>query len=82
MNKVIKWGIVGAGHIANKFAKAVKNVKGAELTAVASQSEGKGRMFADKYDIKNVQVEVYNTKGFEKEETKYYSLSEIQDLNI
>jgi len=54
MNKVIKWGIVGAGNIANKFAKAVKNVKGAELTAVASQSEGKGRMFADKYDIKNV----------------------------
>ena len=35
-----------------------------------------------KYDIKNVQVEVYNTKGFQKEDTKYYSLSEIQDLNI
>lgn len=54
MEKIIKWGIVGAGNIANKFAKAVKNVKGAELTAVASQSEGKGSVFADKYDIKNV----------------------------
>ena len=54
MEKVIKWGIVGAGNIANKFAKAVKNVKGAELTAVASQSEGRGRLFADKYDINNV----------------------------
>ena len=54
MEKVIKWGIVGAGNIANKFARAVKNVEGAELTAVASQSEGKGKAFADKYDVKNV----------------------------
>lgn len=54
MEKVIKWGIVGAGNIANKFAKAVKKVEGAELTAVASQSEGKGKAFADKYDVKNV----------------------------
>ena len=35
-----------------------------------------------KYDVKNVQVEVYNTKGFENDENKYYSLTEIQDLNI
>ena len=35
-----------------------------------------------KYDIKNVKIEVYNTKGFENGETKYYSLTEIQDLNI
>lgn len=35
-----------------------------------------------KYDIKNVQIEVYNTKGFENGETKYYSLTEMQDLNI
>ena len=54
MEKVIKWGIVGAGNISNKFAKAVKNVCGADLTAVASRSEERGKAFADKYDIKNV----------------------------
>lgn len=54
MEKVIKWGIVGAGYIANKFAKAVKNVEGATLTSIASRSETKGREFADKYDIENV----------------------------
>ncbi len=54
MEKVIRWGIVGAGNIANKFATAVKNVKEAELTSVASKSEGKGKAFAEKYDIKNV----------------------------
>lgn len=35
-----------------------------------------------KYDVQSAQVEVYNTKGFENDENKYYSLTEIQDLNI
>ena len=54
MEKSIKWGIVGAGNIANKFAKAIKNVDGAQLTAIASRSEERGKAFADKYDVKNV----------------------------
>lgn len=45
-------------------------------------SDEKNGWYIIKYDIKNIQVEVYNTKGFEKEEQKYYSLNEIQDLNI
>ena len=49
--KKIKWGIVGPGNIANKFAKAVKNVEAAELVAVASRSEERGKEFASKYDI-------------------------------
>ena len=36
----------------------------------------------NKYDIKNVEIEVYNTKGFEKEENNYYSLNEIQNIEI
>ena len=56
MEKVIKWGIVGPGNIANKFAKAIKNVKGAELIAVASRSKEKSREFADKYNIPNAFV--------------------------
>lgn len=52
--KKIRWGIVGPGTIANKFAKAIKNVEGAELVAVAARSEEKGKVFAEKYDIPNV----------------------------
>ena len=52
--KNIRWGIAGAGGIANKFAKAIKNVEGAELVAVASRTEGKGKVFAEKYGIENV----------------------------
>ena len=52
--KKIRWGIVGPGGIANKFAKAIKNVDCAELVAVASRSEQSGKAFAEKYDITNI----------------------------
>ena len=58
--KNIKWGIVGPGNIANKFAKAVKNVEGAELVAVASTNEERGRAFAERHGIPNLFV------GYEK----------------
>ena len=56
MEKVIRWGVVGAGNIANKFAVAIKNVEGAELTAVASRSKERCSDFADKYNIPNIFV--------------------------
>ncbi len=56
MKKTIKWGIVGAGKIANKFAEAIKNVEGAHLTSVASRNEERGREFAHRHNIKNIFV--------------------------
>ena len=49
--KKIRWGIVGAGNIANKFAVALKNVDSAELVAVASTDKERGETFAKKYEI-------------------------------
>ena len=46
------------------------------------KSDEKNGWYIIKYDIKNVGIEVYNTKGFENNETLYYSLNEIQNLNI
>ncbi len=48
---MIKWGIVGPGNIANKFAKCIKNVDEACLLGVASRNKEKGEDFAKKYDI-------------------------------
>ncbi len=45
-------------------------------------SDEKNGWYIVKYDIKNIQVEVYNTKGFEEGEQRYYSLNEIQNLEI
>ena len=51
MKDTIRWGIVGAGAIAHKFAAAVKNVEGAEVTAIASRSMARAKEFADVHGI-------------------------------
>ena len=52
--ETIRWGIAGPGNIANKFAKAVKNVEGAQLVAVAARSLEKGQAFAQNHGIARV----------------------------
>ena len=44
--KIIRWGILGLGHIAQKFAEDIAAVYGAELYAVASRSYQKASSFA------------------------------------
>ena len=51
MNKKIKWGIVGLGRIAHKFADDLKLVNDAELVAVASSDLKRAKDFADKFDV-------------------------------
>ena len=49
-NKNIRWGIIGLGNIANKFATDLAKVKNSELVAVASRSEEKAVAFAKEFD--------------------------------
>ena len=52
--KKIRWGIVGPGSIANRFAKAAQNVPCAELVAVASRDGSRAQAFAEKHGIPHV----------------------------
>ena len=45
----IRWAIVGTGFITNRFAQGLGEVADAELCAVVSRSEERGRAFADRY---------------------------------
>lgn len=47
--KSIKWGIVGLGNIAHKFANELHLVDRAELVAVASRNKEKAETFAHMY---------------------------------
>jgi predicted dehydrogenase len=49
-NKIINWGIIGLGSIANKFATDLLTIPDTKLYAVASRSQDKADAFADKYD--------------------------------
>ncbi len=48
----IRWGIVGLGNIAHKFAQDLQLVDDGELYAVASRSMSKAQEFSDTYDAK------------------------------
>ena len=50
--KKIKWGIIGLGKIANKFAEDLGTIKDAELVAVASRSMDNANEFAKKFNAK------------------------------
>ncbi|MCQ2462492.1 MAG: Gfo/Idh/MocA family oxidoreductase [Clostridia bacterium] len=47
----IRFGIVGTGNIAHRFAEAIKNVNEAQLVAVASRTQENADKFADEFDI-------------------------------
>ena len=49
--KKIRFGIVGTGEIAHRFANAIKNVENAELVAVASRTQENAEKFGDEFGI-------------------------------
>ena len=49
MSKKIKWGILGCGKIANKFARDLKLVGDAELAAIASRNAEKLATFSGEF---------------------------------
>ena len=51
-NKNIRWGIIGLGKIANKFAIDLASVEHVELVAVASRNMQNANNFAEKYNAK------------------------------
>lgn len=53
MSKTFKWGIIGLGRIAHKFAEDLQRIPNATLHAVASRSEEKAKTFAMQFNAPN-----------------------------
>ena len=53
MTKVIRWGILGAGSIAHKFAQGLASAPDAKLVAIGSRSQDKAHAFGEEYAIPN-----------------------------
>ncbi|GMN08723.1 Gfo/Idh/MocA family oxidoreductase [Croceitalea sp. MTPC9] len=54
MRGKIRWGILGPGKIAQKFAEDLIQVSEAQLTAVASRNLQRAQEFANTYQVENV----------------------------
>ncbi len=50
--KIIKWGILGTGRIAGKFASDLQYAEGCELIAVGSRTKQSADKFAAEFDVK------------------------------
>ncbi len=59
-NKTIRFGIVGTGTIAHRFAEAIRNTHNAELVAVASRTKENAEKFGDEFGIR------YRFESYEK----------------
>jgi len=56
-NKKIRWGIIGLGNIANKFAADLARVENVELVAVASRNQQR----ADEFAVQHNSKKAYNS---------------------
>lgn len=54
MAKIIRWGILGSGHIAKKFATDLTLVKDARLVAIGSRSKDKATAFAEVFPVDHI----------------------------
>lgn len=66
-----KFGILGAGNIANRFCDAVSRLEGVSVVAVASKSEDRASSFAKKNDIIHFYVGYDNMLKNEKLDAVY-----------
>ncbi len=48
---IVRWGIIGPGHIAEKFASDLKLVPGCTLAAIASKSQDRAKDFAQRFQV-------------------------------
>lgn len=51
MAETVRWGILGAGSIARKFAAAFPDADGAALVAVGSRAQDRADAFGDEFDV-------------------------------
>lgn len=54
MQKKIKWGILGPGKIAHKFAEGLKHTGNSELFAIGSRDYRKAQEFANQYNAQRI----------------------------
>ena len=59
------------------YALSTSDLEGIGITDVSSEGQ-----YIIKYNVKDMTIEIYNTQGFENDGKTYYSLGELENLEI
>ena len=51
---MIRWGIIGGGNIAHRFAESLKHFEGGELAAVSCRTQEKAEAFSREYPCRYI----------------------------
>jgi len=73
-SKPIRWGILGTGKMAAKFARALSEASSAELAAVASRSGESARGFAEDFKVEQAYASYHELLRDRSVDTVYISL--------
>jgi predicted dehydrogenase len=65
----LRWGIIGTGGIANKFAEALTLLKDARIAAVGSRTQASAETFGDRWNIP-------------RRHASYAALAEDKDVDV
>lgn len=52
--QTVRWGILGAGGIAHRFARSLATVPGTRLVAISCRNPGKAQAFAEEFGVEHV----------------------------
>ena len=71
---MIRWGILGAGNIAKRFAQSLGNEKRSELYAITLRSREKAKLFEEEFGVEKVYLDFDEFLNDEKIDAIYLSL--------
>lgn len=80
--KIIRWGIVGPGNIAKKFARAVANLPQCEIAAVCGSSQEKAERFAKEFDIPNAFCDHAQMAAFDGIDAVYIATPHVSHFDL
>lgn len=71
---MIRWGILGAGNIAHRFAKALDMMEDACLVAVSGRNAGRLSAFAEEFSVENIFTSHEELLNFSELDAVYIAL--------